>query len=156
MTETENEKPLPDLRKQLMLFRINERVMGLPVTRIREVLQTEEFTWVPRSNEMIRGAINHQGEIFVVADLERMLSGRSSAEGFVLLLQGSEQWGVRVGKICEVTHLDDESLAQSLLDAPPGSDALVDRTLTRPGQEAAAILNDERLMKKFFTLLEIR
>ncbi len=65
--------------KQLVTFTVDGRVLGVDVTRVREVLRSQEVTRVPLAPPQIAGLINLRGEIVTAFDL-RVALGRAQRD----------------------------------------------------------------------------
>ena len=65
--------------KQLVTFTVDGRFLGVDVTRVREVLRSQELTRVPLAPPQIAGLINLRGEIVTAFDL-RVALGRAQRD----------------------------------------------------------------------------
>lgn len=58
---------------QVLVFRIEDELYGLEVTRIQEVAEAPALHYIPRAPEFFLGAINFHGNILPVLDLGAFL-----------------------------------------------------------------------------------
>ena len=104
-------------------FYVDERLFGVPVDDVQEILRHQETTSVPLADETIEGLINLRGQIVMAIDLRRRLrcseragSSRPSnvvvrvADGAVSLLVD------QVGEILEVDADEFEPNTRTGLD----------------------------------------
>jgi len=62
-----------DKKKQFCTFHLGERLYGIPVEEVQEVLQEQAITRVPLAPAAVRGLINLRGKIVTVIDLKGRL-----------------------------------------------------------------------------------
>ncbi len=61
-------------------FTLDNRLYGLPVAEVREIILEKTLTRVPRAHPVIRGLMNIRGEIVTGLDLRRRLELRENPE----------------------------------------------------------------------------
>ena len=61
------------LTQQFCTFFLDGHVFGTPVSKVQEVIQYQEMTWVPLAPEVVRGLINLRGQIVSAIDLRTRL-----------------------------------------------------------------------------------
>jgi purine-binding chemotaxis protein CheW len=64
---------------QFLTFRLAEEIYALDITKIREVLEFDKVTKVPKTPKFLRGVINLRGKVVPVIDL-RLKFGMSKTE----------------------------------------------------------------------------
>lgn len=64
---------------QYLTFYLNEEIFALNIIKIREVLEFDQVTTVPRTPDFVRGVINLRGEVVPVMDLH-LKFGMASTE----------------------------------------------------------------------------
>jgi purine-binding chemotaxis protein CheW len=57
------------MTKQYLSFSVADTDYGLPILKVKEILQYEELTWVPGTPLSVRGVLNVRGAVVPVADL---------------------------------------------------------------------------------------
>ena len=62
-------------------FHLGELYLGIPVTRVQEVIRYQERTRVPLVSAVVHGLINLRGEIVTTIDLRHRLELEPRAEG---------------------------------------------------------------------------
>lgn len=62
-------------------FHLGDLFLGVPVTRVQEVIRYQERTRVPLVSEVIHGLINLRGEIVTTVDLRHRLELAPRGEG---------------------------------------------------------------------------
>ncbi|MDD3847443.1 MAG: chemotaxis protein CheW [Syntrophorhabdaceae bacterium] len=65
--------------RQYLTFQLNDEVFAIDVANVREILEFNSVTKVPRSPEYMRGVINLRGSVVPVFDM-RLKFGMSSTE----------------------------------------------------------------------------
>jgi purine-binding chemotaxis protein CheW len=60
--------------QQYCTFKVDQRLFGIEVSRVQEVIRPQEMTPVPLSATAIRGLINLRGQIVTAIDLRRRLA----------------------------------------------------------------------------------
>jgi purine-binding chemotaxis protein CheW len=59
--------------RQVLIFRVGERLCGLDTIRIREVLEEPACHYIPRTPSWCAGAIDVQGQVLPLVDLPQFL-----------------------------------------------------------------------------------
>jgi purine-binding chemotaxis protein CheW len=78
-TESPSASQAADLAGKHLTFVLGRECYGVPVLKVREIIQLSEITPVPQVPDYIKGVINLRGKIIPVADL-RVRFHLSSAE----------------------------------------------------------------------------
>lgn len=102
---------------QLVSVRIDNQLIGLPITAVRDVFSIHAMTPVPRADKAVCGLVNLRGHIVTILDLgaligSRMSNGTRSQEGEPMAVgvewQG-EVFGLVVDEIGDVLSLKADS-----------------------------------------------
>ena len=99
-----------------MLFRLGERLYGIDLDAVREILPVRRATRLPGSPGYVAGLINVRGTIVTVIDLGARLDGNSSlaVDGSVMLVEHRQKIvGVAVAEVKDVMMLPAESIEQA-------------------------------------------
>ena len=79
---------------QYATFRVGERMLGLDILKVREIIRVLDITPVPRAEPCIRGLLNLRGQIVTILDLAVRLGvapcGTSEGGHIVILKQAGE------------------------------------------------------------------
>jgi purine-binding chemotaxis protein CheW len=97
---------------QLVTFHLGDRLLGLPIEVVREILRVEDITPVPDAPAGIRGVINLRGEVVTIVDL-RIVLGLDEAEigphtRLVVAHSNDEAIGLLVDRVADVVTIDPE------------------------------------------------
>jgi len=69
-------------RRQFCTFWMGQRLYGMPVDEVQEVIREQAMTRVPLAGSMVRGLINLRGKIVTAIDLRKGLGlGGQEAQG---------------------------------------------------------------------------
>lgn len=96
-----------------MLFRLGDRLYGIDLDAVREILSVRRATRLPGSPAYVAGLINVRGTIVTVIDLGARLDGNSSlaVDGSVMLVEhGGKVVGIAVAEVKDVMMLPAESI----------------------------------------------
>lgn len=63
---------------QVLVFRVGERLCGLDIVRIREVVENPVCHYLPRAPKCCEGAINVQGQVLPVVDLPELFGSAAA------------------------------------------------------------------------------
>jgi purine-binding chemotaxis protein CheW len=99
--------------RRLVLFRLGDRLYGIDLEAVREILPVRRATRLPGSPAYVAGLINVRGTIVTVIDLGARLDGNSSlaADGSVMLVEHRQKTvGVAVAEVKDVMTLPAESI----------------------------------------------
>ena len=137
----------------LCTFTLDDRLFGVDVRRVQEVLRKQEMTRIPLAPRYICGLINLRGQIVMAIDLRRCLELGDTpldSDAMSLVLRADDgPISFLVDKIHDVVSVDD-----SLFEPPPpnlrgalrqmiqGSYALPDRLLLALNAETVLSLID--------------
>ncbi len=77
---TDNEV-YPDRVEQYLTFMLNDKVYGLDILNIKEIIEYGELTDVPMTPDFISGVINLRGSVVPVVDLSQRFTGQAIEPG---------------------------------------------------------------------------
>lgn len=102
----------------LACFEIRNRVYGIDVLQIREIVRSQEVTPLPRAPALIEGVVDLRGAVVPVVDLGRALEGErvpeSSSTRIAVLEVDEMVFGLRVESAVDVL-----SVGAATIDEPP-------------------------------------
>lgn len=102
----------------LACFEIRNRVYGIDVLQIREIVRSQEVTPLPRAPALIEGVVDLRGAVVPVVDLGRALDGErvpeSSSTRIAVLEVDEMVFGLRVESAVDVL-----SVGAATIDEPP-------------------------------------
>jgi purine-binding chemotaxis protein CheW len=113
---------LPDIApRQLILFRLAERIGGIELDTVREILPPRPATRLPGAPSWVRGLVNVRGTVITVVDLVARLSGRPAlADGPLMLIEHDGRViAVAVDDVLEVRPLPPEGWETPVGDLLP-------------------------------------
>lgn len=132
---------------QVVLFRLEDREFGFPLSVVAEVLPMVAITPVTGAPEWLPGAINLRGQTLPVADLRRRIGLPSlgadiHAAIVVTKPQGGDPIGFIVDRVLEVAEIPGDAV-----DAvgPWGGEEHPVEAFVRIGERMILILDVERL-----------
>jgi purine-binding chemotaxis protein CheW len=114
---------LPDITpRQLLLFRLAERIGGIELEIVREILPPPPATRLPGAPSYVRGLINVRGTVITVIDLVMRLDGHPARpDGPIMLIEHQNRVvGVAVDEVIEVQPLPPEGWQTPIGDLLPG------------------------------------
>ena len=128
-----------------MIFRLANRVFGIELSSIREILSARRITRLPGAPPTVLGLINVRGTIVTVIDLGARLTGESARAGgsVILVDHGTRAVGMAVDEVIDVQRLDDSSLGEDL-DVVVSGGAV--RALGRHEGHAVALLDPQDII----------
>jgi purine-binding chemotaxis protein CheW len=96
-----------------LVFQLDDRFYGLPVTVIREILPLMEITPVPNAPSFIRGVFNLRGVIVPVVDLRlqlRLPERSADARTCLVVAQGAQRfYGFLADRVSDCLEISDIS-----------------------------------------------
>ncbi|MBM5825115.1 MAG: chemotaxis protein CheW [Cyanobacteria bacterium M_surface_10_m2_119] len=113
----------------LMVFRIGEEVLALPLELLQEVTPPSDIHSVPhRSNGTFLGLVNIRGEILLAASLRRLLdlpaasTPPAAGQRMAVTAAGEEQWVIAIDEVlgihlCSPDDLEPPPVVHSAADA---------------------------------------
>ena len=108
--------------EKFMTFSLGKEEYGIPISKVKEIIEILDITPVPKTAEFVKGVINLRGKILPVIDLRQRfhMEAREYDKTTCILvvetLQGSTQrfLGIIVDSVSEVITLEDSQIG----DAP--------------------------------------
>ncbi len=96
-----------------MVFRLADRVYGIELATVREIIPQRPATRLPGAPPFVAGLINVRGTIVTVIDLAWRLAGRAAAAGgsVILVDHGTKVVGLAVDEVLDVQRVADGSLS---------------------------------------------
>jgi purine-binding chemotaxis protein CheW len=113
----------PDIApRQLLLFRLADRIGGIELEIVREILPPPPATRLPGAPAYVRGLINVRGTVVTVIDLVARLCGQPARpEGPLMLIEHQGRVvGVAVDEVIEVQPLPPKGWETPVGDLLPG------------------------------------
>lgn len=108
--------------KQFVVFGLDRETYGIDINLVREIINMQELTKIPKSAEYIKGIINLRGKIIPVFDLAGKFELESKPETKLTRIVVVEVRGLTVGMIVDVVS---EVLRIPSEVIEPSSDMLV-------------------------------
>jgi len=94
---------------QVCIFELSDRLFGLSIFEVQEILEDAEITPVPTTPRFLRGVINLRGNIVPIVDIREILHlpmKLPSRESRIMILDIKKvRIGIFVDAISEVTHI---------------------------------------------------
>jgi purine-binding chemotaxis protein CheW len=123
------DKPRAGAGKYLT-FTLNAQEYGLPILKVREIIQYLHVTPVPGAPASVSGVINLRGQVIAVTDLRRALgmpAAERSGKMCIIIVDiaraaGTARAGLLVDSVCEVLNIPAENVEEAAVlgaTAPP-------------------------------------
>lgn len=108
--------------RQLLLFRLADRIGGIELEIVREILPPSPATRLPGAPSYVRGLINVRGTVITVVDLVARLSDRPARpEGPIMLVEHEGKViGLAVDEVIEVQPIPPDGWQTPIGDLLPG------------------------------------
>ncbi|WP_402377624.1 chemotaxis protein CheW [Isoptericola rhizosphaerae] len=128
---------------QLVTFTLADRLCGILVDQVQEVLPGRARTNVPLAPDDVAGLVNLRGQVVLSVDLRRRLGmpPREDDQMMVVVFVGDETVSLLVDRIGDVLTVDDEQF-----EAPPQ---------TLPDQLRAVIRGTYKLSDRLLLALDV-
>jgi purine-binding chemotaxis protein CheW len=108
-------------RRQFCTFWMGQRLYGMPVEEVQEVMREQAMTRVPLAGSAVRGLINLRGKIVTAIDLRKGLGlGEEKVAGPLMnVVVSSEEYTVSflvdaIGDVLEVSEESFEDVPETL------------------------------------------
>ena len=103
-----------------LTFRLDWEIYGVPILDVREIIEMQDITPVPRTQSFVRGVINLRGKVLPLVDLKLRFGLQPLQAGeltVIVVLQtgGGRPFGCLVDEVLEVQWMGPESLSESPL-----------------------------------------
>ena len=134
---------------QFVTFTLDDKLCGIPVERIVEVLPGRDRTPVPLSPPDVAGLVNLRGQVVLSIDLRERLGippfvGVDGAEQMmVVVLVGGENVALLVDKIGDVVEVEAEQFETPPQTLPENLRAVISGAYKLPGRLLLALDVDE-------------
>ncbi len=133
----------PEQYKQcFVVFRVDERFLGVPLDCVQRVVRAAEVTPVPKGPSWILGVLNIQGAIVCILDTRTLLDfvprEIELSDQFLILKINSKQTGLTADEVIGVREYESSRIAQ-------GDDLIVESPLIRSvayGDDSVAFILD--------------
>lgn len=101
---------------RFLTFRLADEVYGVPILNVREIIELQEISPVPRASPWVRGVVNLRGRVLPVLDPKvRFGIGEVEASDLtvIIVLQSEDgrPFGVLVDEVLEVLRLEDDQIS---------------------------------------------
>ncbi len=100
----------PQERIQVCIFELADRLFGLSIFDVQEIMENSQITPVPTTPNFLLGVINLRGDIVPIADIRGILhlpfKERTRESRIMILNIKDVRIGILVDAIKEVCHLD--------------------------------------------------
>jgi purine-binding chemotaxis protein CheW len=97
-------------KRQLITFRLGDRLLGIPIEAVCEILRVGEITPVPDAPGVVRGVVNLRGAVVTVVDLRAVLEMGAAEIGprtrMIVVTSGDEIIGLLVDRVADVVTID--------------------------------------------------
>ena len=105
-----------------LTFRLDDEVYGVPILDVREIIELQDITPVPRTPHYVCGVINLRGRVLPLVDLRRRF-GLPTVEPTeltvnIVLQSGGSTYGCLIDEVLEVHWMDAESLSDAPVSGP--------------------------------------
>ncbi len=132
---------------EIIVFRVGEVIVGLPINEVREIFKPPEFTPVHTRYDYVKGVINLRGNIVTIIDLNwRMGLSEPTLGGHIVLVEfRHELIGLLVDKIEDSVFGRSENFFQ-VPGNINGADADFFKAIYRRDDDLVAMLDLENTM----------
>jgi purine-binding chemotaxis protein CheW len=139
---------LPDVGlRRLVLFRLAERVYGIELGTVREIIPFRRATRLPGAPDYVSGLINVRGSIVTVIDLGARLDERTTGrqDGSVILVEhGGKVIGLAVDEVMDVQALGADAIQAASADSARGGSV---RGLGHLGDQVVILLDIDTIIR---------
>ena len=100
------------MNRQFFTFRIHDRLFGIDITEIKEVMEKKKWTPIFHASDVVNGYTNVRGQIYLVLDIAKILGYTSSdQEGFVMIFKEKvgEAFGVFLETMGDIIQVHEEN-----------------------------------------------
>ncbi len=110
----DKEKEAVTQMEQLVVFRLANEYYGIDISKVNEIIRTQEITPVPRTQKYVQGIINLRGTVIPVVDLRRVFflpkGGQSEENRIVVVDINDSLTGMLVDSVTEVLRIPADSV----------------------------------------------
>lgn len=103
---------------RFLTFRLDNEVYGVPILNVREIVEMQEISPVPRASSWVRGVVNLRGRVLPVID-PKVRFGLDPVQTtdltVIVVLQSNDRrpFGVVVDEVLEVQRLEESNLSET-------------------------------------------
>jgi len=120
-TDTSINEEVVTVSEQIMTtFRVGEDIYGVPIEKVREIINFSRVTAVPRAPGFIEGIINLRGQIIPVIDINKRFgleaTQKTPVSRIIVTQIGNNITGIIVDEVKEV-----RAYAEDLFSEPPAA-----------------------------------
>ena len=97
---------------QFFTFKMHDRLFGVDITEIKEVIEKKKWTPVFHAPKVVKGYTNVRGQIYLVLDIAGILGYTSDdQEGFVMIFKSKvgEAFGVFLEAMGDIIQVNEEN-----------------------------------------------
>ncbi|QKJ22674.1 chemotaxis protein CheW [Poseidonibacter lekithochrous] len=154
MYDEQEEELINNTGEQYFLFLSNNDLYALPVLIVREIVEYQDITKVPKLNSYVKGVTNIRGNIVAVIDLldrfevqETQVLDRTSF-AIVQVNQNSKvhDIAIMIDEIYEVDGLDENSLCDTPLFGTKIDTKFI-KNIAKYNDKEVCIINHEEVLK---------
>ena len=154
MYDEQEEELINNTGEQYFLFLSNNDLYALPVLIVREIVEYQDITKVPKLNSYVKGVTNIRGNIVAVIDLldrfelqETQVLDRTSF-AIVQVNQNSKTHdiAIMIDEIYEVDGLDENSLCDTPLFGTKIDTKFI-KNIAKYNDKEVCIINHEEVLK---------
>jgi purine-binding chemotaxis protein CheW len=137
--------------RQYSTFRVADMFMGIELTKVQELLRSQEMTSVPLAPPAIEGLINLRGQIVTALDVRRILGlpavepGHSLPMNIVIRSEGGPV-SLLVDEICDVLDVPLDTATPLPENMPAAQKDLLDGVY-QLDSELLLVLNTDRVLE---------
>ncbi len=113
---------------QYIGFHLQSGEFGIPITKVREIINLPDITRIPQSPSYLKGITNLRGSVIPVVDLKKIINVPESAEGgrkVIVITSGRITFGLLVDSISGVISIE-EAAIESPENLPHGNSEQVE------------------------------
>ena len=102
--------------QQLVVFGLGKEEFGIHISRVREIVLTQDITPIPQAMDFMEGIVNLRGQIVPIVDLckrFRMANASAadeSARRIIVVNMEEQNLGILVDRVSEILRIPDEFL----------------------------------------------
>ena len=99
--------------RQVVLFRLESNIFGIPISNVQEIIKATTVTAVPNTPEYFKGVVNLRDKIIPVLGLGEKL-GLKESEGderrIIVINVGVNTAGISVDAVCDVLKIAEDRI----------------------------------------------
>lgn len=109
--ETRQRGKAEDELRQVCSVRLGDRLLGIPIRPILEIMGKVRPQPVPLAPEFVGGLVHYRGDVLTTVSLRRVLEmpPRDGAQDLLVMESGGGCFGLLVDKVVEVLQLSEEN-----------------------------------------------